>query len=449
LDIGQNGEHHLGYSRTQILNQSWYSLVHPEDTAEAVRKHTELIQSGMDAAISVYLRMQTSYGHFIWTHIVMRLGTSSLGLIGSENSPQQIVCLNQVMDEREATEMRSRENLEEIIEIDARGASLETVQFRDEAYLPTVVVDDGFLDQASSGVKSPGCDRQELLKKIRCKAQEKKSKKAKISEFNPAPSYDFIEPPFRASGSDALGMNKAGLCNLAHQSTSNLLAPPVQVDSYCSEGYGYSPSSSGQYFPNPLTPPYSDDGSVAEYASASYYVPTPEYNRASCTPPYSPPNSFSSLDEITMQSDESSFFDGSYRPLKSAVVTSRQDARPKVGPDGLPELDQCLVEDYFQNMECYGKPVQTHTTHKNVPVYHPAQPGAGCNSTRVESFSAKLNGNNFGSRQLLRESGIDLSRQGLDDMGVFSNDVSYMDLMNNPLFDEEMSFSGLLAQAQF
>ena len=337
-NIEENGEFYTGYQKIELIGASWYQFIHPDDTQEACRKHTELIQGGLDTPRSLIVRLQTRYGSYIWIHVVMYLGNSVNGPLGVECNQQEIVCLNHVLDERDAMETRRRENLDLLIQNNQfhNGGMFGPNLVVQDSCIPTVVVDERFIEPMSSSShhlqvkQSIPRDHQELMERLKEIAMENKNKKPRLDDSKSSTFHSINNG----------GQISTGLESLVNGDTRGLIGSPNVQDfqtRHLGERFGLSA---------PLTPPYSDDGRYDQLPSpASSY--SPRAAPMAYTPPYSPPNSLddASLFDAVQQSRK--MFNG-----KSSTMKQERSAMGTGYVCYLPELDESAVENFFQDVEC-------------------------------------------------------------------------------------------------
>lgn len=106
IELTENGEYHLGVKNEDICSKSWYSYLHPEDIYEAREKHVQLIKSRHEMGCMMTVRMITASGEIIWVNIVMHVRQALL----SNSDDPVILCINQVISEKEAYQSKSRAN---------------------------------------------------------------------------------------------------------------------------------------------------------------------------------------------------------------------------------------------------------------------------------------------------------------------------------------------------
>ncbi|XP_078046085.1 neuronal PAS domain protein dysfusion isoform X1 [Augochlora pura] len=102
LHIDKTAESHLEYSRNELVNVSWYNLLHWDSIRTAYCKHQTVIQSDQERSATALLRLQSRSGRWFWVHCVLQVKDTS-----EECQHPIIVCTNQVLSDREAEVMRS------------------------------------------------------------------------------------------------------------------------------------------------------------------------------------------------------------------------------------------------------------------------------------------------------------------------------------------------------
>ncbi|XP_052767265.1 uncharacterized protein LOC128208024 [Mya arenaria] len=107
IEITETGEFHLGLGTTEVEGRSWYSMLHPEDLAEARAKHMQLIKSRHEMGCMMTVRMLTETHETVWVNIVMHVRQA---LVTNSDDPV-IVCINQVVSENEAAQFKSQGQL--------------------------------------------------------------------------------------------------------------------------------------------------------------------------------------------------------------------------------------------------------------------------------------------------------------------------------------------------
>ncbi|KAI9558609.1 hypothetical protein GHT06_015397 [Daphnia sinensis] len=100
--IDASGEFYLGYSRQELLDVSWYQLLHWDFMREAQSKHRLITQSEQDRSCILLVRLQRRNGTWLWIHCVLQVKDAS-----EAGQQPVIICTNQVLSEREAQVMRA------------------------------------------------------------------------------------------------------------------------------------------------------------------------------------------------------------------------------------------------------------------------------------------------------------------------------------------------------
>ncbi|XP_020297830.1 neuronal PAS domain-containing protein 4B isoform X2 [Pseudomyrmex gracilis] len=102
LHIDKTAESHLEYTRDELVNVSWYNLLHWDSIRTAYCKHQTVIQSDQERSTTALLRLQSRLGRWFWVHCVLQVKDTS-----DECQHPIIVCTNQVLTDKEAEVMRS------------------------------------------------------------------------------------------------------------------------------------------------------------------------------------------------------------------------------------------------------------------------------------------------------------------------------------------------------
>ncbi|XP_029155960.1 single-minded homolog 1-A isoform X4 [Nylanderia fulva] len=102
LHIDKTAESHLEYTRAELLNISWYNLLHWDSIRTAYCKHQTVIQSDQERSTTALLKLQSRSGRWFWVHCVLQVKDTS-----DECQHPIIVCTNQVLTDKEAEVMRS------------------------------------------------------------------------------------------------------------------------------------------------------------------------------------------------------------------------------------------------------------------------------------------------------------------------------------------------------
>ncbi|XP_046647933.1 uncharacterized protein LOC124337950 isoform X5 [Daphnia pulicaria] len=100
--IDASGEFYLGYSRQELLDVSWYQLLHWDFMREAQSKHRLITQSEQDRSCILLVRLQRRNGTWLWIHCVLQVKDAT-----EAGQQPVIICTNQVLSEREAQVMRA------------------------------------------------------------------------------------------------------------------------------------------------------------------------------------------------------------------------------------------------------------------------------------------------------------------------------------------------------
>ncbi|KFD54896.1 hypothetical protein M514_04330 [Trichuris suis] len=91
---------HIGIAADELSGISWFTLLHPQDVAEAAFKH-RLLCDGSEPYCCCLLRFITGSGEHLWVHCILIV----------KQKQRQITCGCQVIDETEAAVLRSKDYL--------------------------------------------------------------------------------------------------------------------------------------------------------------------------------------------------------------------------------------------------------------------------------------------------------------------------------------------------
>jgi len=248
--------------------------------------------------------------------------------------------------------------------------------------LPTVVLDAGFFDDSKAEVitKAVECNREELMKKLRNKAQEKVFSKAKRVKHEPDSSSRDSHGGSSSSSSSSesrvtAGFNHGMAQNFNGYSEKNHVFQQMEPNHYRSTAqhpyqfsFGTSVSEAILYSDNfmqgPLTPAYSvESGSssqedcmtyTAEDSTLPSFTPTLTSLQASAafsTPPFSPQSDAEEYQPVFGL--ERSFFESITPMNKAGAVSSVKKENFIENQCYLPELPCEEVANFFDSFECH------------------------------------------------------------------------------------------------
>nr|XP_055027104.1 neuronal PAS domain-containing protein 4-like isoform X1 [Misgurnus anguillicaudatus] len=89
---------HLGYSAQELICQSWYGLLHPDDLTLAASLHKSLIVDDGDADVQMVVRLQCKDLSWVWIYIWANM----------EVGKQVIACKNYIIGETEAIYLKQK-----------------------------------------------------------------------------------------------------------------------------------------------------------------------------------------------------------------------------------------------------------------------------------------------------------------------------------------------------
>ncbi|NXG61857.1 NPAS4 protein, partial [Hemiprocne comata] len=102
IDVTESVIYHLGYRREELIGQSWYSLLHPEDTDRAAAQHRAVGESLGAGAVAgpAVLRVLRSDRTWAWLRVSAR----------RDGGGRAITCTSRCLREEEAAYLRAREH---------------------------------------------------------------------------------------------------------------------------------------------------------------------------------------------------------------------------------------------------------------------------------------------------------------------------------------------------
>jgi hypothetical protein len=321
-----------------------------------------------------------------------------------DNAASQIIAVNHVISEWKALEIREHDREQEETERFNNAAAACYVNTQgscasgyDNAFLPTIVVDEGFLDQMKSSpspsdelMKPVAFNRQVLMQRLRRKAEGGRSSHhdAKHAKYDSDSSIMSLDSILDDSSSNSESVFSRPLYNVvfdevvnyATSTTAGSHDSSLAIMTSSNQHLAMTQAQTNHFSAAelttvdmlsfvPLTPPDSvmsggsvvedcfatslnDDCIITAFSEAAAFPSAPA---ASCTPPYSPPSGFSSFEEeylpaSNVEEDEFEFFEAYHQPLlKSSSISSPivpvmiNSARR----DDLPELPIGDIENFF------------------------------------------------------------------------------------------------------
>ncbi|XP_054676790.1 neuronal PAS domain-containing protein 4-like [Grus americana] len=99
-DVTESVTYHLGYYKEELIGQSWYSLLHPEDTDLAAAQHRAVVLGAGTASGMAVLRVLRRDRTWAWLRVSAR----------RDGGGHVITCTSHCLREEEAAYLRAREH---------------------------------------------------------------------------------------------------------------------------------------------------------------------------------------------------------------------------------------------------------------------------------------------------------------------------------------------------
>ncbi|XP_060635975.2 neuronal PAS domain-containing protein 4-like [Anolis sagrei] len=100
-EITKNVVYHLGYKKEELIGQSWYNLLHPEDAGRAAEMHRTLIHCAGKGTQSVVVRLLCKDLNWAWVQVVASRENGQTG--------ELITCTSCILREEEALHIKSQD----------------------------------------------------------------------------------------------------------------------------------------------------------------------------------------------------------------------------------------------------------------------------------------------------------------------------------------------------
>ncbi|XP_063173257.1 neuronal PAS domain-containing protein 4-like [Candoia aspera] len=99
-EMTENVIYHLGYKKEELVGQSWYSLLHPEDTGRGAEMHRNLMQSSGKHDQHVIIRLRCKDLSWIWVQITA---------VRENGKGKLITCINHILRDKEALYIQNQD----------------------------------------------------------------------------------------------------------------------------------------------------------------------------------------------------------------------------------------------------------------------------------------------------------------------------------------------------
>ncbi|XP_053169368.1 neuronal PAS domain-containing protein 4-like [Hemicordylus capensis] len=100
-EVKESVIYHLGYQKEELIGQSWYNLLHPEDAGRAAELHRTLIHGAGKHSQHMVVRMLCKNLSWAWVQVDARRENGKGG--------ELVICTNHILSEEEAFYIQSQE----------------------------------------------------------------------------------------------------------------------------------------------------------------------------------------------------------------------------------------------------------------------------------------------------------------------------------------------------
>ncbi|XP_060115635.1 neuronal PAS domain-containing protein 4-like [Heteronotia binoei] len=101
-EVTESVIYHLGYHKEELINQPWYSLLHPEDVCNAAELHKALVYDAEQCNQPVVVRMLCKDLSWAWVQIMASRENGQTG--------ELVTCTNHMLSEEEALHIQSQKS---------------------------------------------------------------------------------------------------------------------------------------------------------------------------------------------------------------------------------------------------------------------------------------------------------------------------------------------------
>ncbi|XP_026551684.1 neuronal PAS domain-containing protein 4-like [Pseudonaja textilis] len=100
-EMTENVIYHLGYKKEELIGQSWYCLLHPEDTERGAEMHRNLRQSTGKHSHDVIIRLRCKDLSWVWVQVTA---------LRENGKGKLITCTNHILRDKEALHIQSQDS---------------------------------------------------------------------------------------------------------------------------------------------------------------------------------------------------------------------------------------------------------------------------------------------------------------------------------------------------
>uniref|UniRef100_A0ACB8G9T7 Uncharacterized protein n=1 Tax=Sphaerodactylus townsendi TaxID=933632 RepID=A0ACB8G9T7_9SAUR len=99
-EVTESVIYHLGYHKEELIHQSWYSFLHPEDLTSAAELHRDLVHDAEECSQDVIVRMLCKDLRWAWVQVIASRENGQAG--------ELVICTNHILSEEEALHIQSQ-----------------------------------------------------------------------------------------------------------------------------------------------------------------------------------------------------------------------------------------------------------------------------------------------------------------------------------------------------
>ncbi|XP_041416620.1 neuronal PAS domain-containing protein 4A-like isoform X2 [Xenopus laevis] len=103
LGVSDSSLQYLCYEKSDLINQSWYNLIHPEDLAHLSKQHLKLLNESCEGRAEMVIRLQRKDQLWVWMYSILILEASEASITSYNYiiSQEEAWCLRQQLTSEE------------------------------------------------------------------------------------------------------------------------------------------------------------------------------------------------------------------------------------------------------------------------------------------------------------------------------------------------------------